>query len=226
MDIYGPSLRKTLMALLLCAVVVTICYFWIDRSVAIYIHEHTWNRIPIFQWLTVPPPVLQTWAPLVLIVCMIRRAWRPFQRWELTVVAACVSLILGDQFKESLAFVFGRSWPETWVNNNPSLMSNGTFGFHLFHGSEEFSSFPSGHMARMGGAAAVVWIVYPRWRCACILTMMAVATGLLGMNYHFTGDIVAGGFVGGIVGTYTTWAFGLMKSQVPQNIHSRYGETR
>ena len=31
----------------------------------------------------------------------------------------------------------------------------------------------------------------------------AVAVGLLGMDYHFVGDVIAGGFVGGIVGTYT-----------------------
>jgi hypothetical protein len=29
------------------------------------------------------------------------------------------------------------------------------------------------------------------------------------MDYHFVGDVVAGGFVGGIVGTYTAYCTGL-----------------
>ena len=33
--------------------------------------------------------------------------------------------------------------------------------------------------------------------------------GLVGMDYHFVGDVVAGGFVGGIVGAYTAHFAGL-----------------
>ena len=57
--------------------------------------------------------------------------------------------------------------------------------------------------------AAIIWIVYPRWRWACGLASLAVAVGLVGMNYHFVGDVIAGGFVGGIVGTYIAHYSGL-----------------
>jgi hypothetical protein len=47
------------------------------------------------------------------------------------------------------------------------------------------------------------------WRWACGLASVAVAAGLLGMVYHFVGDVIAGGFVGGIVGAYTAHYTGL-----------------
>jgi membrane-associated phospholipid phosphatase len=131
------------------------------------------------------------------------------RRWERVVVAACVSLVLADQFRETLAYAFGRYWPETWVHGNPSLIRDGAYGFHPFHCPSGCGSFPSGHTARTVAVAAVVWIAYPRWRWACGLASVAVATGLLGMDYHFVGDVIAGGFVGGIVGTYTAHCIGL-----------------
>ena len=207
---FQPSPRALILTLLLGFVLCTVCYIMVDRPVAFFVHDHAWNHVPFFLWLTLPPPIVQAWTPAVLTVCVIGRIWKPFPQWELALVTACISLLLADQFRESLAFVCGRAWPETWVNNNPSLIGNGTFGFYPFRSSTEYSCFPSGHAARIGAAAAVVWIVYPKWRWACLFVMTATAGGLLGMNYHFLSDIIAGGFIGGIIGTYTTYSFGLV----------------
>ena len=85
------------------------------------------------------------------------------------------------------------------------------YGFHPFHSGAAYRSFPSGHTARTLAVAAVIWIICPRWRWACVAASVAVSVGLLGMNYHFVGDVIAGGFVGGIVGTYTAYGCGLRK---------------
>ena len=50
---------------------------------------------------------------------------------------------------------------------------------------------------------------YPRLRWAGIAAALLEAAGLLAMNYHFVGDIIAGSFVGGIVGTYLAHACGV-----------------
>ena len=56
---------------------------------------------------------------------------------------------------------------------------------------------------------AVYWIVYPRWRWLYALPPVAVASGLIALDYHFVGDVVAGAFVGALVGTYTAHFFRL-----------------
>jgi membrane-associated phospholipid phosphatase len=43
---------------------------------------------------------------------------------------------------------------------------------------------------------SVLWIYYPQWRALYALVVAAVVAGLIGANYHFLSDIIAGGFVG------------------------------
>ena len=51
-------------------------------------------------------------------------------------------------------------------------------------------------MALTCAVASVLWIAYPKLRALWALVVLAVAVGLIGANYHFLGDIIAGGFVG------------------------------
>jgi len=44
---------------------------------------------------------------------------------------------------------------------------------------------------------------------------VTAAFGLLGMNYHFVRDLIAGGFVGGMVGAYLAHNAGLGETQRP-----------
>jgi membrane-associated phospholipid phosphatase len=195
-------LRASLVALVVGAALVALCYFFVDRPVAYFVHDHDFARYSVLAWLTYPPPVLQAWVPAVLAGLAVRRAWGPFRKWEQTLCAACISLVVAAQFKDSLKYVFGRYWPDTWVHDNPSLIGEGAYGFHPFHEGIVYGSFPSGHTTRTLAVAAVVWIAYPRWRWACVAAAAAVAVGLIGMNYHFVGDVIAGGLVGGLVGVY------------------------
>jgi membrane-associated phospholipid phosphatase len=206
---FGRLFRNSLAGLLLCTVLVLLCYWFVDRPFAFFVHDHKFGEHPILKWLTYPPPIVQAWTPAVLAALMVRRVWGPFRRWELTALAACVGMILADQFRTSLSYLFGRYWPETWINDNPSLIGDRAYGFHPFHDGVAYRSFPSGHTARTLAIATVVWIAYPRWRWACALASVAVTVGLLGMDYHFVSDVIAGGFVGGIVGAYTTYFTGL-----------------
>jgi len=209
---YKPLFRRTVIALGIGAAIVALCYEFVDRPVATYVHEHKLNHNDVLKQLTLPPPIVEAWSPLVIVILMAGRPFRAFRRWQVALLAACVAMIVADQFRESLAAVFGRTWPETWVDNNPSWIGNGTYGFHWFHSGRGYGSFPSGHMARTVSVAAVVWIAWPRWRWLAVVLSLAVAVGLLGMNYHFVGDVIGGSFVGGIVGAWMARSMGIVDS--------------
>src|SRR5689334_11699765 len=101
-DEYRRLLRRTLIIVALCTVVVLVSYFWIDRPVAFFVYRHHINTIQIFRWLTYPPPEVQNWSAMVLTILVVRRAWGPFLRWQKVLLVACLSLIVADDFRISL----------------------------------------------------------------------------------------------------------------------------
>ena len=205
---YARLLKRTLSALAIGAALVALCYFFVDRPVAFFVHDRDFAAHPALRWLTYPPPIVQAWAPVVIAALLVRRAWGPFARWEHAVLAAAVAVIVADQFRESISYLAGRYWPDTWIDDNPSLIRDGAYGFHPFQTGRAYGSFPSGHTARTAAAASVFWLAYPRGRWACALVVAVEGAALVGMNYHFVGDVVAGGFVGGVVGVYASLGCG------------------
>jgi membrane-associated phospholipid phosphatase len=194
-------LRRSSIALAVCLSSVLVCYFWVDRPTAFFVDRHHLNEVKVFHWLTYPPPELQTWSPLILTALAVRRAWGPWTRWQKALFVASVSLIVTDQFRVCLGDVCGRYWPETWFHN-PSLIGNGTYGFHPFQRGDDLGSFPSGHAARILSFVFVWFMVMPRTRVIGATISVAMLVSLVLMNYHFVSDVIAGGVLGAIIAAY------------------------
>src|SRR5438874_11473427 len=124
---YRSLLCGTLIVVALGIGAVLICYFWIDRPVAFFVYDHRINKIQVFRWLTYPPPEVQNWSALALTILMVRRAWGSFLCWQKTLFVACLSLIVADDFRISLADVLARYWLEPWSHDDQSLLRLGTF---------------------------------------------------------------------------------------------------
>jgi membrane-associated phospholipid phosphatase len=191
----------SLAAVLLCAMLVAISYFFVDRPVAWFVHNHV-SHSDLLIWPTLVPPFLVRLAPWAILVAFAWWAWHPRGGAKI-LLAFSLSLIVAEAIKDQLKWCFGRYWPETWVNNNPSLIQNGAYGLHPFHKGIAYESFPSGHTLVVFSLASIAWLLWPRWRWLWSLGVLAVVVGLLGMNFHFVGDIVAGAFLGSITGVCT-----------------------
>jgi membrane-associated phospholipid phosphatase len=226
---YRNLLTRSVLSLLACAGLVAFCYFFIDIPVAFFVHDHRLNQHVFLKWMAELAMVFNALAPIILVVAAIRLAWGPLARLELTLVASSLSLIIAVALEYYLKPLFGRYWPETWIHNNPSLIKDFVYGFHPFHFAEAYKSFPSGHTARAFAFMSVIWIVYPWWRWLCVLLCATVIVGLIGMNYHFVGDIVGGAFLGSVTGAYLATGFSLgsgpkgqeLPEEQPTNDHGR-----
>ncbi len=122
--------------------------------------------------------------------------WRPGTAGRV-LLAACLATLMADAAKDVLKQGFGRLWPETWVQGNPSWITNHRFGFAPFHGGPGWASFPSGHTTVITAPCAVAW----RHSATAFRPVLAalpalVATGLLGADFHFLGDCIAGALLG------------------------------
>jgi membrane-associated phospholipid phosphatase len=215
------ALRRWLLALLLTAVAVAVCYLWIDRPLALLVHAHSAQR-ETFARLTYFPDLL---IPLAAAAFVAFGLWalagRPLSKIVTAGALCSISLIVAETIKSQLKFACGRLWPETWVQNNPSFIHDGAYGFNLFHGGAGYASFPSGHTAATCAVISVLWIMVPKWRPLYALVVLAVAVGLIGANYHFLSDVIAGGFVG----TSTGWmTVALWQARQSRGIPPQAGE--
>jgi membrane-associated phospholipid phosphatase len=191
-------LQRWWIAFGLMVVAVAASYVLLDRPIAVFAHEYL---VPnkIFVRLTyIPEPFAAIAATILVVLGVTSLSGRPLARWQLVAVTWSVSVFSATAIKNQLKLVFGRTWPETWTRGNPSLIHDDRFGFNLFQAPKDgwYESFPSGHSAAICAAMTVLWICYPRWRAVYALLIAAVVVGVIGANYHFLSDIIAGGFLG------------------------------
>jgi membrane-associated phospholipid phosphatase len=188
-----------------CALAVVLCYFYVDRPVAYWIDAEAFRRWHIFEHFTRIAEACVWFSALYYVVYALTwrlRLPRPLDwrtdRW----LAVANSVVCAGFLKDTAKFLFGRTWPATWVNGNPSLLRDGVFGFHLFHAGPWYQSFPSGHACVAVAAMTAVWLLFPRWRLPAVLAAALVVLGLLANDYHFVSDCVAGAWLGAMVAWY------------------------
>ena len=196
------SARQLLLAFALTALAVCICVAWLDRPLAWFVHDHALPRVPGLLLLTHVPDAIVAASAVVLMLAPLRLSLRrPLGSVERMLLQAGVSVALAGFVKDFLKVVFGRAWPETWVAHNPSLIHDHVYGFFWFQTGAGFHSFPSGHTTLTFAAMSVLWLWLPsRWLWLAAVPCALVVVGLLGMDYHFLGDVVAGAFVGSVCG--------------------------
>jgi membrane-associated phospholipid phosphatase len=193
-------LRRALIGLFLCAGLVILSIAFIDRPVARFIHAHIHHRLIFFAMAAianVPKPFA--------LLCL---AWAAFAAWSgrrlepvmRLLVLVSITTLIAILLKNELKFVFGRPWPETnplpWIHNHPSYINNHVFGFFPLHGGTSYASFPSGHATAISAPMAVLWARVPRYRPLWGALIVIVVTGLIGADFHFVSDIIAGFFLG------------------------------
>jgi membrane-associated phospholipid phosphatase len=196
------AIKRWLAALLLTALAVAISYQWLDRPLALFAHSlFAAQRHTLFEPLThIPDPLMPAAAIAFVGLGLYALAGRALSRLQTRLAVCSLSLTMAQVVKNQLKFVFGRTWPETWVENNPSFIHDRVYGFNLFHGGAGYESFPSGHMTTTCALISVLWICYPRFKPLYVLAVLAVAVGLIGADFHFLSDVIAGSFLGASVG--------------------------
>lgn len=196
-----PPASRALLAVLSCPVLVLLCVAFVDRAVAGFSHAAFAGRTGAFDALThivdPLPPLAGLGVAAAGLAALL--GWRPGPLGR-TLLACCLATLLAIALKDQLKYAFGRLWPETWVEHNPSWIQDGAYGFFPFHGGRGWASFPSGHTTPVTAPASVLWARWPRWRALVAVPVALVLAGLFGADYHFVGDMVAGLYLGSACG--------------------------
>ncbi|MGB6976035.1 MAG: phosphatase PAP2 family protein [Gammaproteobacteria bacterium] len=192
-----------IIALLLCAALVVICYYYVDRPVAFWVHDQHFRQYPLLKYFTFIPNYIAALVPIIYIGFIILYAFGIDRYFTRVMLAIANSVVIAIFLKTVSKIMFGRYWAETWIGKNPSLIKNKAYGFHFFRMGNSYGSFPSGHTTVIMAAMTVLWIAYPKLRLLYVLLVAIVIVGLVGKNDHFVGDTLGGLFLGGLTAYYT-----------------------
>jgi membrane-associated phospholipid phosphatase len=203
-------------SLMVTAIIVAISFQWLDRPIALLAHRGpSASNDGLWAWLTHIPNPLIPLALIAFVVLGVRALLgRPLSNHQAVAFICSLSVIITETAKDQLKFLFGRTWPETWTGNNPSFIRDGVYGFNFLHGGGGYQSFPSGHMGAACAVLSVLWICYPQLKLLWLFGGLAVGAALVGGNYHFLSDVIAGAFLG-ISGGWLVWSIWKMSGLGP-----------
>ncbi|MEZ9141244.1 MULTISPECIES: phosphatase PAP2 family protein [unclassified Shewanella] len=189
-----PFTRKMVAAYICCGLVTLISIAFFDRTIAEYMHVNLQSNL-LLQSFSKTPLLLEIIALIVVLVSFYKHYKHLFHLRRIIILVAIIATIV----RVSAKMVFGRTWPETWTNDNFSWITHGVEEFHPFSLSNSFHSFPSGHALLTFAFASLFWHFAPQYRLLWCSSMVAVLMGQLGQNYHYLGDLLAGALIGTLV---------------------------
>ena len=150
-------------SLLAIAIFTPISVLWLDKPIALFVHDALGRQILGGGVASVPILSIPLLSGFVFIVCgLAAMLGREFSKLETAVLLCDVSTLAAETIKNELKFAFGRTWPESWQPNIQSFIRDDVYGFHFFQFGKSFESFPSGHAAVVAAVMSVLWILFPK----------------------------------------------------------------
>ncbi len=194
-----PPIQTICVFLFISILCIACAYLWIDKPVVFWAAAHHTRQYTILIWFTRIPETSAGIFFLAYLILGMRFYLHKNSSHDKVFFALANSFVITLFLKDTLKHIFGRYWADTWVNNNPSLLQNGVYGFNWFHAGTAYSSFPSGHVAGTTAVMVLLALLYPRmrWVSAFFIVGMMLCQAIL--YYHFVSDILAGAVLGYMV---------------------------
>lgn len=198
----SPCLRTAWLSALACLLLALVAIPWIDRPVVDFAHVHTQGTRWIQIIAELPSPMFMLAWPTFLVIGAVLYFRHTLPSWAVTLWLAGGAVGVASLAKQALKFVFGRTWPATWIRDNPSYLRDGVFEFKFFDGNyAAYSSFPSGHLTVILAFTTVLALRHRVLRVPCAIAIALTAFGQIAAAYHWTSDALAGAALGIAVGS-------------------------
>jgi len=198
---HNLALRNWLLAFAATAIVVEVCFVFIDRPVAEFMEQHVRHTVT-WIWITralAPVASVVLLALVFILGCGLRLlSGRSLPSWTQTPLLCSWAAMLATAADTLLKRVLGRGVAD------PAYIQTHLWGFRFLRGAEPlWASFPSGSATIAAAIASVLWITKPRWRAMSVLAVFLLCAAVVITNYHWLADVIAGAFLGATIGWMT-----------------------
>ncbi len=130
---------------------------------------------------------------IILLVSIIRKN----RELKILVLILVISLIISGLIIDPLKMIFGVARPYVYLNN-VHVYSDGRW-LNITEQFDGRDSFPSGHATITFTLLGVLWI-YKRLRIALLIILSITMFLIVYVGQHYVSDIIAGGFIGFMIG--------------------------
>lgn len=178
-------------AIVFLAIIVSIRY--LDAVIAVnilcilrsnhYLHKATKNIPDLLSYIVVIGTILM-WG-LYFSSLHKKKINKKTHFLLLAATALPVSYILKTFFQ----YLFGKVNPRQWLIGHRPLVFDWLHKFGT-------GGFPSGHMTVFAAFGAAILFYFPQYRKPVLLLLFLLGIALIGTDYHFLSDVIAGTYLG------------------------------
>lgn len=179
-----------------------ISIYFIDKPLALYLHEHGFNN-----WFALSI-ITEYGIPAFIAFCIIFLCYVPthptLSQRLLFLVYAIIIISFTELARIKLGVLFARSWPLAWSGSGVygSLIPGNQFGFHFLESSNWKGAFPSGHSMAITSICCTMYLIYNRYLVLWIIPTILMQISLILLNYHYLSDCLAGIGLGVLISYY------------------------
>ncbi len=203
------------------AILVLICYQWLDKPLAIFAHQlmpdASGSALSEHLALFLTNIVYCLFIPIFIIYFLLRLAKKPGTALHCAELI-CMTVPFTFFIKNALQFFFGRTSPRYEGYNY--LVFQHTPALYPFHWLDSAGGcFPSGHMSLMSAFVVAFCLYYknPLWKLIWGALTLILGGLLILLNYHFLGDLIAGFYLGSSI----SLALFLLQNSAQSHGHDR-----
>lgn len=187
------SIYKSIAVSLLVFAAILLSIHFLDEGIAIRVMRFIRSFRPLHRATENIPDILPDIVAVGTLLMWLIYFYRLYKKINdaktqfllLAAVTLPASYILKTFFKH----VFGRTNVRSWLLHHKPLI----FDWFHRHGS---GSFPSGHMAVFAAFGAALLLYFPKLRKPVIIFLIVLGVALIGTDYHFLSDVIAGAYLG------------------------------
>ena len=186
------TLIRTAWAALAVALLIIVCYLFVDRPVAeaaLTLRDTAWHSAAKTLSLAANHFFFNILVAAGLVIGSVDGLANGLTDRSRRLLYLCLSvacaMLVGDVFKE----FFGRARP-------PLLFTRGVYGFFPLTGGDMHSSFPSGHTLRIFSSMTALGLILPRLRVPALTLAVAVGASRVLALRHYPSDVLFGAFIG------------------------------
>lgn len=182
-------ISKKQLLIMLAFISITISYLFIDKTVALWCHEHVTPQYhQIFKIITEFGDAIYYLIGFAIAFLVFRFLWKN-KLGENYALFLFGTVVVSGIAADIVKWTLGRYRPS-------ELFERGLYGFDFLHIDRALTGFPSGHTTTVFALATAITYLWPKWSVLAWIFAVLVGISRIVIGAHYPSDVMSGALIG------------------------------